>query len=184
MSRIGKQPIPIPSNVKVEIKDALITITGPKGTLAQEITGPIQARLDTDKKELLVERMSKDKNARARHGLYRALLANMVKGVVEEFEKKLEIIGVGYNAKLQENNQIFMNIGFCHPVLIDIPEGINVEIPNPTTIIIRGANKQMVGQLAANIRAIRPPEPYNGKGIKYSDEVIRRKAGKTFVGGG
>lgn len=182
MSRIGKKPIQIPDGVKVSVKDNLVEVNGPKGKLSQEITAGITIQVDEKEKVVTVDRPGDSKLLRARQGLYRSLLANMVEGVVKPFEKKLEIVGTGYNAKLQ-GRDVVLNIGFCHPVVIKVEEGLEVETPKPVSIVIRGADKQRVGQLAADIRAIRPPEPYNGKGIKYEDEQIRRKAGKTFVGG-
>ncbi len=183
MSRTGRNPISLPDGVTVKQTGLLVEVKGPAGTLSQELDAGITLKMDEKKKELVLDRPDDSKRSRARHGLYRALLTNMVAGVVKPFEKTLEIVGVGYNAKPQDKD-ILLNIGFCHPVVIKVPEGLKIEIPRPTRIIIRGADKQAVGQLAAEIRAIRPPEPYKGKGIKYDNEVLRRKAGKTFVGGG
>jgi large subunit ribosomal protein L6 len=160
-----------------------VEISGPKGTIRQEITSGIKVNIDDSKKMILVERSGESGDLRARHGLYRAIIANMVAGVVKPYEGRLEIVGVGYNAKLQAKDALLINIGFCHPVKIALPAGITAECPKPINIVIRGADKALVGQITANIRAIRPPEPYNGKGIRYEGEAVRRKAGKTFVGG-
>jgi large subunit ribosomal protein L6 len=182
MSRIGKKTIPLPDNVNVAVKDGVVEVSGPKGTLSQEITGGLTVNVDADKKDIRIERPNDSKENRALHGLYRSLIANMVQGVVTPFERRLEIKGVGYNAKVQ-GSEMVMSIGFCHPVKINVPAGIEAETPRPTIIVLRGPDKQKVGQLAADIRKIRPPEPYNGKGIHYEGERVRRKAGKTFVGG-
>ena len=179
MSRIGKSPIPIPSGVKVTAADGNVAVKGPKGEL--KMSHRPEVGVDVGEKEIVVKRLTDETNreARAFHGLTRALIQNMVIGVTDGYEKKLEINGVGYNCK-QEGQKLVFNLGFAHTVSVDIPQGIDVELKNPTNIAIRGCDKQMVGELAARIRKLRPPEPYKGKGIKYADETIRRKAGKAF----
>lgn len=176
MSRIGRKPITRPDNVKVTIEDNIITVEGPKGVLTQKI--PKDISIEINDSELLVTRPSDASNHRALHGLTRALVANMVLGASQGFEKKLELVGVGYRAQLQAS-KLLINIGFSHPVEVEPPQGIEFAVPAPTKITIKGIDKQLVGNTAAHIRAIRKPEPYKGKGIKYEGEVIRRKAGKA-----
>ena len=177
MSRIGKKPIDIPANVKVNIAaDGTVTVKGPKGTLSEQVKGGITIKEEGN--QLILERPSDDKNHRALHGLYRALVHNMVVGVTDGFAKTLEMVGTGYRAQA-EGKKLTINIGFSHPVILDAPENITFETPAPTKIVIKGINKQQVGNLAADIRAIRKPEPYLGKGIKYENEHIRRKEGKA-----
>ncbi len=176
MSRIGRKPITRPDNVKVTINDNIITVEGPKGVLNQTI--PQDISIEIADSELLVTRPSDAKKHRALHGLTRALVANMVDGVSKGFEKKLELVGVGYRAQLQ-GTKLVINIGFSHPVEVEPPQGIEFEVPAVTKITVKGIDKQLVGNTAAHIRAIRKPEPYKGKGIKYEGEVIRRKAGKS-----
>jgi large subunit ribosomal protein L6 len=154
----------------------MVTVQGSKGTLAQMI--PDEIAVTQEDNQILVQRAGDDKKRRAYHGLSRALIANMVEGVTNGFEKKLELVGVGYRAQMQ-GKKLVINIGFSHPVEVDAPEGIEFEVPAPTKITIKGINKQLVGNTAAHIRAIRKPEPYKGKGIKYENEVVRRKAGKA-----
>ncbi len=178
MSRIGKKPINLPKGVEVKIEDNIVTVKGPRGVLTQQLPGDIA--LNISEEEILVTRPSDAKKHRAYHGLSRALLANMVEGVTNGFEKKLELVGVGYRAQLQ-GSKLQLNVGFSHPVLIDAPEGIEFEVPAVTRITVKGIDKQLVGNTAAHIRAIRKPEPYKGKGIKYENEVIRRKAGKSGI---
>ena len=179
MSRIGRLPIAVPAGVTVTIDDNnLVTVKGPKGTLSQQINPDISVKLENN--EIKVARPSDDKQHRAWHGLYRALIHNMVVGVTEGFAVTLEMVGTGYRAAAEENGKkLNINIGFSHPVILEAPEGITYETPNQTTIVVKGSNKQQVGNLAADIRAIRKPEPYLGKGIKYQNEHIRRKEGKT-----
>ena len=179
MSRIGKQPVPIPSGVTVATAGRRVSVKGPKGDLSIDLRPEIDVAVEAG--QVLVTRngSGSERQARAYHGMTRALLNNMVAGVTKGFEKRLEIQGVGWNAKVQ-GTQVVLNIGFCHPVEVDLPKGIAVECPKPTTIIITGADKQSVGQCAAEIRAVRPPEPYKGKGIRYIGEYVRRKAGKSF----
>ena len=177
MSRIGKKPIEIPANVKIDIaQDGTVTVKGPKGTLSEQVKGGITIKEEGN--QLILERPSDDKNHRALHGLYRALVNNMVVGVTDGFAKTLEMVGTGYRAQA-EGKKLTINIGFSHPVVLEAPENITFETPAPTKIVIKGINKQQVGNLAADIRAIRKPEPYLGKGIKYENEHIRRKEGKA-----
>ena len=177
MSRIGKSPIPVPSGVDVTIAGAHITVKGPKGTLERDIPGAISVRQDGE--ELLVERPNDERQNRSLHGLVRSLVNNMVVGVHEEFVKELEIIGVGYRAAAQGTNKLDLALGFSHPVSVDAPEGISFETPAPNRIIVKGIDKETVGQVAANIRKIRKPEPYKGKGVRYLGEFVAKKAGKT-----
>lgn len=176
MSRIGKKPISLPAGVKVTVDGNTVTVQGPKGTLEQIL--PEGITISQEDNQVLVERADDNKQQRAFHGLTRALIANMVEGVTNGFEKKLELVGVGYRAQMQ-GKKLVISIGFSHPVEIDAPEGIEFEVPAPTRITVRGIDKQLVGNTAAHIRAIRKPEPYKGKGIKYENEYIRRKAGKA-----
>ena len=177
MSRIGRMPVVIPAGVEVKIADNnLVTVKGKLGELSQKISELITIKMDGA--ELVLTRANEDKDTRALHGLSRALIANMVKGVSEGFEKKLEINGVGYKAEKQGQN-LNLALGYSHPVVITAPAGITFDVPDTNTIIVKGYDKQVVGQIAAVIREKRPPEPYLGKGIKYSDERIRRKAGKA-----
>jgi len=177
MSRIGKTPISVPSGVDVTIAGAHITVKGPKGTLERDIPGAITVRQDGE--ELLVERPNDERQNRALHGLVRSLVNNMVVGVHEEFTKELEIIGVGYRAAAQGTAKLDLALGFSHPVSVDAPEGITFETPAPNRVIVKGIDKEMVGQVAANIRKIRKPEPYKGKGVRYLGEFVAKKAGKT-----
>ena len=176
MSRIGKAPITVPSGVDVSVVDRSVTVKGPKGTLSRTLPGAITVRAEEG--QLVVERPDDERENRALHGLTRTLVSNMVVGVTDGFAKTLELVGTGYRAQA-EGKKLTINIGFSHPVVLDAPENIQFETPNQTTIVVKGINKQQVGNLAADIRAIRKPEPYLGKGIKYSDEKIRRKEGKT-----
>ena len=179
MSRIGRLPIPVPAGVKVEINDQnMVTVTGPKGTLKQQVNPDIKVELNGN--ELIVTRPTDNKEHRAMHGLYRALLNNMVVGVTTGFSKTLEMVGTGYRAAAEENGKkLNIAIGFSHPVILDAPDTITFETPAQTKIVVKGIDKQQVGNLAADIRAIRKPEPYLGKGIKYEGEFIRRKEGKA-----
>lgn len=176
MSRIGRKPISLPKGVEVTIENKVITVKGPKGVLSQEIPGDIVITREED--QLIVTRENDLRHNRAYHGLVRALVANMVEGVTNGFEKRLELVGVGYRAQMQ-GKKLVINIGFSHPVEIEPPAGIEFEVPAPTKIVVKGIDKQLVGNTAAHIRAIRKPEPYKGKGIKYENEQIRRKAGKA-----
>ncbi len=176
MSRVGKSPIPVPSGVDVTVNGADVTVKGPKGTLSRTVPGAIAIRQEGD--TLLVERPDDERQTRALHGLVRSLVNNMVVGVSQEFSKELEIIGTGYRAALQ-GSTLDLSLGFSHPVKVDAPEGITFEVPVPTRIVIRGVDKEQVGQVAADIRALRKPEPYKGKGVRYLGEHVARKAGKT-----
>ncbi len=177
MSRIGRLPIAIPAGVEVNVDDTnTVTVKGPKGTLTQNVHQNITVNVEGN--EILVTRPNDQKENRALHGLTRSLLANMVKGVTEGFSKTLEVNGVGYRVQMQGSNLV-MNLGFSHQVIMEPIDGVKIETPNANTIIVSGADKQKVGQLAAQIREKRPPEPYKGKGIKYAGEHIRRKEGKA-----
>ena len=179
MSRIGKMPISIPAGVEVTMGEGnLITVKGPKGTLTQKLSEKMT--LTREDGVIVVTRPNDEKENRSLHGLTRTLLNNMVIGVTEGFKKELDVNGVGYRVA-KEGNKLNMNIGFSHPVIMEEPEGITIEVPSPNNIVINGTDKQKVGQFAAEVRGKRPPEPYKGKGIKYTDEVIRRKEGKTGV---
>ena len=180
MSRIGKLPITVPANVTVTIENNLVTVKGPKGELARQINKDMILKLEDS--HLTVERPSDDKEHRAMHGLSRTLIHNMVIGVTDGFSKTLEINGVGYRAAKQGEN-INFTLGFSHPVVKEPPAGITFEVPAPNKITAKGANKETVGAVAADIRTLRPPEPYKGKGIRYEGEVVRRKAGKAGAKG-
>jgi large subunit ribosomal protein L6 len=177
MSRIGKAPISVPGGVEVTIQGNQIAVKGPKGTLARELPGEITVRQDGD--VLLVERPDDERENRAFHGLARALVNNMVVGVTEGYRKQLDIIGVGYRAAAKNATTLELSLGYSHPVVVDAPDGITFEVPQPTKIDVVGIDKQVVGQVAANIRAIRKPEPYKGKGVRYLGERVVRKAGKA-----
>ncbi|MBI3324955.1 MAG: 50S ribosomal protein L6 [Candidatus Omnitrophica bacterium] len=179
MSRIGSSPIAIKTAVKVAQEGATIRVEGPKGKLSLMLPSELSVSVGDGK--LAVARSRDLKPVKALHGLYRALLANMVRGVSEGFSKELEVVGVGYRAQTQ-GKQLELQVGFSHPVKLPIPEGLTIETPKPTIIIVKGIDKQLVGQMAATIRRVAPPEPYKGKGIKYAGEVIRRKAGKAATG--
>jgi len=177
MSRIGRMIITVPAGVKVEVSDAnLVTVTGPKGTLSEQINPAMI--IEQDGAVINVKRPSESKEHKSLHGLSRTLINNMIVGVTEGYKKQLEINGVGYRAA-KEGKKLVLNLGYSHNVVFEEPDGITYEVPNANTVIVNGANKQQVGQLASEIRSKRPPEPYLGKGIKYSDEKIRRKAGKA-----
>ena len=176
MSRIGKQPVPIPAKVKIEIKGQRIQVEGPKGKLSLDLPARTLAKVDGG--NVLVSRQGEDAQARALHGLSRALINNMVKGVSDGFSKKLEINGVGFKAAVA-GKVISMNLGFSHPINYDIPDQIKVTVEENTKVLIEGPDKQLVGKVAAELRSYYPPEPYKGKGVKYSDEHIERKEGKT-----
>lgn len=176
MSRIGKQPIEVPAGVDVVLQGNGISVKGPKGELKLDINPEIGVGFDEG--VVNVSRSSDETKHKALHGLIRSLIANMVEGVEKGFQKTLEIEGVGYRAE-KKGSGLLLNLGFSHTIDYPAPEGVDIEVPNPTTIVIRGADKQAVGQAAAEIRAFRPPEPYKGKGIRYQGEYIRRKAGKT-----
>jgi large subunit ribosomal protein L6 len=177
MSRIGRAPIPVPTGVDVTLADGRVAVKGPQGSLERSLPGQITVRRDGD--VLLVERPNDERQNRALHGLTRSLVANMVTGVSAGFSKELEIVGVGYRATAQGPTKIEFALGFSHPVPVEAPPGITFEVPVPTRVIVRGIDKELVGQVAANIRKIRKPEPYKGKGVRYAGEVVLRKAGKA-----
>ena len=177
MSRIGKSPIPVPSGVDVTISGRRVVVKGPQGQLERELPGEITVKQEDG--TLLVERPNDERQNRALHGLTRSLVNNMVVGVSAGFTKELEIVGVGYRATAQGPNRIELALGFSHPVHVDAPAGITFEVPAPTRIAVKGIDKELVGQVAANIRKIRKPEPYKGKGVRYAGEYVQRKAGKA-----
>jgi large subunit ribosomal protein L6 len=182
MSRIGKSPINVPAGVDVTINGADVTVKGPKGTLSRTIPGEITVRSeagDGGVSTLLVERPNDERENRSLHGLSRTLVSNMVVGVTDGFAKELEIIGVGYRAEATTPTSLRLALGYSHPVFITAPEGVTFECPTATRVIVRGIDKEVVGQMAANIRAVRKPEPYKGKGVRYLGEKVLRKAGKT-----
>jgi large subunit ribosomal protein L6 len=176
MSRIGKKPIPVPEGVTVSIGPGRVTVNGPRGELQQGVSSRMEV-VEGDDGTLTVNRPTDRGEDRAVHGLTRSLIANMVEGVTAGFEKRLEIQGVGYRARLQ-GKAIELSVGYSHTVSIQAPDGIEFEVPQPTQVIVRGIDKQLVGETAARIRRVRPPEPYKGKGIRYADEQVRRKVGK------
>ena len=176
MSRIGRKPIAVPNGVTVTVDGSTVKVKGPKGELARTFDPSMKVRVENN--EILVERPNDEKRERALHGLTRALVANMVTGVTEGFKKTLEIVGVGYRAEKKGKNLV-VSVGYSHPVNYPEPEGITLTTPAPTTIVVEGVDKQKVGQVAAELREFRPPEPYKGKGIRYQGEQVRRKAGKT-----
>jgi large subunit ribosomal protein L6 len=175
VSRIGKQPIAIPQGVNVKVLDGRITAEGPKGKLAQSVPAELSATVEDT--QLVIRRGSDARQVRALHGLTRALAANMVHGVKDGFERRLEIIGIGYRAQLQ-GKALSLALGFSHPVIFDLPDGVTAEVEKQTIITLRGADKALLGQTAAKLRALRKPDPYKGKGIRYSGEVVRKKVGK------
>jgi large subunit ribosomal protein L6 len=175
MSRIGRKPIAVPDSVSVSIEPGRVSVAGPLGTLTQDI--PTRISVQQEDGELLVTRPTDRGPDRALHGLARTLVANMVEGVTQGFQKRLEIQGVGYRGTLK-GTTLELNVGFSHPVTIEPPKGVEFEVPSPTVIIVKGTDKQQVGQVAADIRRVRPPEPYKGKGIRYEGEYVRRKVGK------
>jgi large subunit ribosomal protein L6 len=177
MSRIGRLPIPVPSGVDVDITDRLVTVKGPKGTLTLTLADPIVIE-KADDGSLLVTRPDDEKRSKERHGLSRTLVANMVTGVTDGFSKTLEIVGTGYRVQAKGSDLEFA-LGFSHPVNIPAPDGITFEVQAPTRFVVRGIDKQQVGEVAANIRKLRKPEPYKGKGVRYQGEVVRRKVGKA-----
>jgi len=178
MSRIGRLPVAIPSGVTVEAQNHKVTVKGPKGSLALDLRPEIDVKIE--KAQLLVQPNAADsRHVRAFHGMTRALLNNMVKGVTQGYARNLEFIGVGWNAAVQ-GKKLVLSVGYCNPVELPIPEGLTVETPKPTNISIKGASNQLVGQFAAAVRSQRPPEPYKGKGVRYEGEYVRKKQGKSF----
>ncbi|MGI9578864.1 MAG: 50S ribosomal protein L6 [Microthrixaceae bacterium] len=177
MSRIGSAPIAVPSGVDVSISGTTVTVKGPKGELSQELPEGVTARQEGE--EILVERVDDERENRSKHGLFRSLIANMVTGVTDGYQKNLEVVGVGYRATPKGDKALELALGFSHPVKVQAPEGITFNVPEPTQIEVHGIDKQLVGQVAANIRRWREPEPYKGKGVRYEGEHVRRKAGKA-----
>ena len=177
MSRVGRSPIPVPAGVEVRVENRRVTVTGPRGSLGHDL--PPDIELQQDDGVLLVTRADDEREHRALHGLTRSLVNNMVVGVTDGFSKDLEIVGVGYRAIAQGPSRLELALGFSHPVVVEAPEGVTFEVPAPTRITVRGIDKEIVGQVAANIRKVRKPEPYKGKGVRYAGEVVQRKAGKA-----
>jgi large subunit ribosomal protein L6 len=175
MSRIGKQPIELPSGVNVAISPGRVQVNGPLGELSQSV--PARMQVSQEDGSLVVKRPTERGDDRALHGLTRSLLANMVEGVTKGFEKRLELQGVGYRAALR-GTDLELNVGYSHPVVVKPPQGINFEVPDATSVLVKGIDKQQVGEIAAQVRKVRPPEPYKGKGIRYEGEYVRRKVGK------
>ncbi len=178
MSRIGKLPVPVPSGVEVNLDDRHVTVKGPKGTLSHTVAAPITVTRAEDG-AVTVVRPNDERESRSLHGLTRTLIANMVTGVTQGYEKKLEIVGVGYRVLSKGPTQLEFQLGYSHPIVFDAPEGITFTVEGPTKFGVAGIDKQLVGEVAANIRKLRKPEPYKGKGIRYAGEVVRRKVGKA-----
>jgi len=177
MSRVGRAPIAVPGGVTVTVDGTLVTVAGPQGTLARPLPGAITVRQEDT--SLIVERPDDQRQNRALHGLTRSLVANMVTGVTAGFTKELEIVGVGYRAAARGPGSLELALGFSHPVLVDAPDGVTFDVPTPTRIVVKGIDKEKVGQVAADIRKLRKPEPYKGKGVRYLGERVMRKAGKA-----
>jgi large subunit ribosomal protein L6 len=180
MSRIGRKPVVVPASVKVAIEGSTIQVEGPKGKLSYSHRPEVAVAFDEAKKEIAVTRKNDERRSRAFHGLTRSLVANMVEGVANGYTRKLEIVGVGYQAQLKKANTIALQVGYANQVVLEAPAGVTVTVPDPTHVTITGADKQAVGEFAAVVRKVRPPEPYKGKGIRYEGEAVRRKAGKAF----
>jgi large subunit ribosomal protein L6 len=183
MSRIGKQPVAVPAGVKVRVADGKVFVEGPKGKLDFTYHRNIRVEVDDAGKVVRVSRPNDERQNRALHGLTRSLLANMVQGVTRGYEKRLKIEGIGYQARM-DKTAVVLTVGYANAIALTPPPGVTVELPDPTTIVVRGADKQKVGQFAAEVRHVRPPEPYKGKGIRYEKEQVRRKEGKSFTSGG
>lgn len=183
MSRIGKQPVPVPAGVKVQVADGKVRVEGPKGKLEIAVHRAMKVEQADGGKTLTVTRPDDERFSRSLHGLTRSLIANMVEGVTKGYEKRLKIEGIGYQARMDKKSLV-LTVGYANAVSMPPPEGITVELPDPTTIVIKGADKQKVGQYAAEVRRVRKPEPYKGKGIRYENEQVRRKEGKSFTSGG
>jgi len=181
MSRIGKKLISIPKDVKIEVKDGIVFVQGPKGKLERKLSDRISIEINDS--QLSVKRVADTKIDKSMHGLFRALIVNMIKGVTEGYTKELEIIGVGFKAQVS-GNKLNMALGFSHPVIFDIPEGIKIEAPKPTQLVIKGIDKELIGEVATEIRAVYPPEPYKGKGIRFVGEHVKKKIGKAQATGG
>lgn len=182
MSRIGKQPVAIPANVKVAIDGNTVRVEGPKGKLEASFRPEVCVTHDAAAKSLVVTRSNDERLSRSLHGLTRSLIRNMVKGVVDGYEKRLKVEGIGYQAR-KDKTAVVLTVGYANAISLTPPDGVTCDIPDPTTIVVKGADKQKVGQFAAEIRAARKPEPYKGKGVRYETEVIRRKEGKSFAAG-
>ncbi len=180
MSRIGKLPVPVPAGVKIAVSEEAVAVEGPKGKLEQQLPSLVAVRWDEAAKSVIVSRQGETRQHKAMHGLVRALIRNMVVGVTQGYEKKLEIVGVGYLAAIQ-NNVLQLRVGFANELQVPIPKNLKVTCPDQTHVLIQGADKQAVGQFAAEVRALRKPEPYKGKGIRYDGEQVRRKAGKAVT---
>jgi large subunit ribosomal protein L6 len=180
MSRIGKIPVAVPSGVTVTVDGPVVKVKGPKGELSRRLEGGIQAKVEGG--SVVLTRSGDEASDRAMHGLSRALVKGMVDGCAQGYEKRLEVVGVSYQAKVS-GRTLTMSLGFCNPIVREVPKGLTVECPQPTLVIIKGHDKQLVGQFAAELRKSRPPEPYKGKGVRYVGEVVVQKAGKSFVGG-
>ena len=180
MSRIGKVPVAVPDGVTASVSGDTVTIKGPKGEMTQSLTGGVKAVVEGG--SLRLERPNDEAGSKALHGLYRALCQNMVEGVTKGFEKRLEVVGVSYQVSVQ-GNKLRLQVGYSHPVDLEIPQGLDVSTPSNTQIVVQGVDKQLVGHFAASVRRVQPPEPYKGKGVRYLGEEIIRKAGKSFVGG-
>jgi len=183
MSRIGKQPVAVPTGVKVRVADGKVWVEGPKGKLEQPYHRNMKVEFDDSAKVVRVIRPDDERQNRALHGLTRSLIANMVEGVTKGFEKRLKIEGIGYQARM-DKKAVVLTVGYANSVEMQPPEGVTVVLTDPTTIVISGADKQKVGQFAAEVRKVRKPEPYKGKGIRYENEAVRRKEGKSFTSGG
>jgi large subunit ribosomal protein L6 len=183
MSRIGKQPVVIPAGVKAAVAEGVVRVEGPKGKLEQPFHRNMKVSFDEKAKAITVARPDDERQNRALHGLTRSLIANMIQGVTKGFEKRLKIEGIGYQARM-DKKAVVLTVGYANAITMLPPEGVTVELPDPTTIVIRGADKQKVGQFAAEVRSTRKPEPYKGKGIRYENEQVRRKEGKSFTSGG
>lgn len=182
MSRIGKQPVTYPDGVKVQLADGKVRVEGPKGKLELAYHRNMSVELDEKARAIRISRPDDERLNRSLHGLTRSLIANMVAGVTQGYEKRLKIEGIGYQAKLDKKNLVLL-VGYANPVIMPPPDGVTVELPEPTTIVIKGPDKQKVGQYAAEVRRVRKPEPYKGKGIRYENEQVRRKEGKSFTSG-
>jgi large subunit ribosomal protein L6 len=183
VSRIGKQPVTVPANVKVRVNNGTLAVEGPKGKLELQYHPNMKVVFDEGAKQLRVERPDDERQNRALHGLTRSLVANMVSGVTKGYEKRLKIEGIGYQARM-DKKAVVLTVGFANAITLQPPDGVTVELTDPTSIVVKGADKQKVGQFAAEIRHVRPPEPYKGKGIRYENEQVRRKEGKSFTSGG
>jgi len=183
MSRIGKQPIPVPAGVKINVADSTVRVEGPKGKLELTVHPNMRVALDQGGKAVTVQRPDDERQNRSLHGLTRSLIANMVEGVTKGYEKRLRIEGIGYQARMDKKTLV-LTVGYANAIEMNPPEGVTVELTDPTSIVVRGADKQKVGQFAAEVRKARKPEPYKGKGIRYENEQVRRKEGKSFTSGG